>query len=930
MGKVKLQTSSTQVCETCGSRLDLEAPSGFCAGCLLEMALQAEGDTGELGTQIGDFEVLEEIARGGMGIVYRARQRVPSRLVALKMILPAHINSADALTRFRAEAQAAASLDHEGILPIYAVGEKDGAPFYSMKFAEGGSLSACVGEFQSKPGEAAKLIVMLARAVEYAHQHGILHRDLKPGNVLFDGAGKAFVSDFGLAKWLQREADLTQTLAILGTPYYMAPEQAAGSQSLTRAADIYSLGAILFHLLTGQPPFAGENAMEVLRNAAERPPPRPRTLNRRVPPDLETICLKCLEKTPAARYGSSVALADDLERYLAGRAIHARRAGPAKHFIRWTKRNPVIAALTVASVCLFVVLVFVTHRRAPSAGEKMPGVAVLPFQDLSEDKANAYFASGIQDDVLVDLSKISGLKVISRDSVMQYRGVGRDLREIGRALGVNAVLEGNVRREGNRARINVQLIKAADGTQLWAENYERNIGDASAIEREVATQIGSVLKAKLSTADAARLREAPTTNTEAYLRYVEAKNLYQDYRKVQPDLEKAERLYQEAIALDPTFALAYGRLSQLENVYFEMYDRTPARREKARAAAREALRLQPDLPEAHVALGQDYWRANAGTGEIDYEKALAEFAIAQRGLPNDADIYESIGRIQRHQGKWAESTVNLKKAVLLDPNSVERWHRLFYNYELTRNYPAAAAALEHAIALAPPAPRWSYECHRAFLQMLWKGDLTATEQLPAPPQDDWDSNLEDWAGTKAFLRQYDEAERLLLTYPRENLSDGFSKTLFLGRICLAANQPEKAHQFFEAARVALERTTANRPLYAAAHASLAKAYAGLGQKDDAIREARRATEIIPESKDQWLGLNALNDLAYVYVLLGDFDAAIPLLEHSLNSPSGLSAQELRFDFPWDQLRKDPRFQKLLARPDVVTSVDTKMPLDPVR
>nr|MBA3543660.1 hypothetical protein [Chthoniobacterales bacterium] len=398
------------------------------------------------------------------------------------------------------------------------------------------------------------------------------------------------------------------------------------------------------------------------------------------------------------------------------RPILARRATPITHAWRWTRRNPSLALVGAVSVALLVSLLLVLRPRPTQkaqADEK--SIAVLPFEDLSADNTNAFFASSIHEDVLVSLSKIADLKVISRNSVMQYRGTGRDLREIGRALGVKAVLEGSSRRDGRRARINVQLIKADDGAQIWAENYERDITDAFAIESDVALRIASALKANLSSLEAARLQHAPTKNGEAYLRFIEAKNLYQDYRKLQPDLDKAEHLYAEAIALDPGFALAYARLSELENVYHTMYDPSPARREKARGAARQALRLQPDLPEGHMALGLDYWRVALGADDFDYGKALEEFAIAQRGLPNDAEICGYIGRVERHQGKWAESTAHLKKAASLDPNSVEPWHRLFYNYELTKNYAAAAEALDRAIALAPVASRWRYADHRAFL-----------------------------------------------------------------------------------------------------------------------------------------------------------------------------------------------------------------------
>jgi serine/threonine protein kinase/thioredoxin-like negative regulator of GroEL len=353
--------ASRKICETCGSFADADMLSGFCPSCLLNTVLETEIDGAPSGSRIEDYELLNEIARGGMGIVYRARQRTPSRIVALKMILPAHLSSPDALERFRAEAEAAASLDQEGVLPIYAVGDHDGAPFYSMKFAEGGALSARLNRYRERPGDAASLIAKLARAVAFAHEHGILHRDLKPANVLFDAADKPYVADFGLAKWVEREGDLTQTLGILGTPFYMAPEQAANSRGVTAAADVYSLGAILYHLLTGHPPVSGETPMEVLRRAVEEKPKRPRLVNPRVPRDLETICLKCLEKEPATRYETAVALAGDLERFCAGQPICARPAGLTNRAWRWTRRNPGLAvSATVSFVLIIITAMFFT------------------------------------------------------------------------------------------------------------------------------------------------------------------------------------------------------------------------------------------------------------------------------------------------------------------------------------------------------------------------------------------------------------------------------------------------------------------------------------------------------------------------------------------------------------------------------------------
>jgi eukaryotic-like serine/threonine-protein kinase len=425
-----------KICESCGSLLDVEMPSGFCPGCLLNTVLKTETPTAR-GTRIDDYELLDEVAHGGMGIVYRATQRTPARVVALKMILPAHSRSLGAVNRFRAEAEAAASLEHESILPIYAVGEADGAPFYSMKFAEGGTLSARIDNYRDKPRQAAALVAKLGRAVAFAHEHGILHRDLKPGNVLFDSADKAYVSDFGLAKWLQRECDLTQTLAILGTPYYMAPEQATDSRGVTAAADVYSLGAILYHLLAGRPPIWGETPMEVLHRAAAEKPKSPRLTNSRISRDLETICLKCLEKEPGARYASAVALADDLERFCAGHTIQARPVGPVNRAWRWTRRNPGLAALSAATLVLLIVIAALMPLRH-EAIKPVPAakaVAVLPFQSFGDDKENAYIAEGIQDEILADLTRVADLKVIGRRSAEQFRDSKENVREIGRLLG---------------------------------------------------------------------------------------------------------------------------------------------------------------------------------------------------------------------------------------------------------------------------------------------------------------------------------------------------------------------------------------------------------------------------------------------------------------------------------------------------------------
>src|SRR5207244_1938081 len=364
-------------CPQCGSAS--RVARGLCLSCLLSAGVGANGRTddppagvtakveptskaetlddvlGELDVcdadwRVGNYQILEEIGRGGMGVIYRARQRHSRRIVALKRILSYHADSQETLARFRREAQAAASLDHPNILPIYEVSEcDDGLPFFSMKFAGGGSLLEAAPALRNEPRRAVALMAKVVRGVQYAHAQGILHRDLKPGNVLLDGRGEPLVSDFGLAKWLDATSELTQTLAIFGTPGYIAPEQANGSAGkITPAADVYSLGAILFYLFTGQPPFLGEHALAVIQQAAEKAPPKLRSLAPTLDRDLETICAKCLEREPTARYHSAGDLAEDLERWLAGHSIIARPVSAPVRAVRRSRRNPALAGLTAA------------------------------------------------------------------------------------------------------------------------------------------------------------------------------------------------------------------------------------------------------------------------------------------------------------------------------------------------------------------------------------------------------------------------------------------------------------------------------------------------------------------------------------------------------------------------------------------------------
>src|SRR6266516_3811885 len=485
-------------CSECGSTS--RVGRGLCLTCLLNQGLGADTcnhealedalagiDVPDADWRLGNYQILEEIGRGGMGVIYRARQRHSRRIVAVKRILSYHADSQETLVRFRREAEAAARLDHPNILPIYEVGvNEDGLPSFSMKFASGGSLLDAAPALHNEPRRSVALMAKVARAVQYAHVQGILHRDLKPGNILLDGGGEPLVSDFGLAKWLEPINDLTRTPSIFGTPGYIAPEQVNGSNgNLTPAADVYSLGGVLFHLLTGRPPFTGEHALKVIQQTTEKPAPKLRSLAPALDRDLETICAKCLEREPQTRYCSAGELAEDLERWLHGHSIVARPVSPPVRLWRWSRRNPIVAGMAALLLALATAVGVMTWKAETAARPPRSGIAILPFESLSPEKENAFFADGVYDGVLTKLAKVANLKVISHNSVAKYRGA-RDNQEIGRALNVTYVLKGSVRREAGRIHLNAQLFDTRTDAHVWAQEYDRDLSDVFTLQSEIA------------------------------------------------------------------------------------------------------------------------------------------------------------------------------------------------------------------------------------------------------------------------------------------------------------------------------------------------------------------------------------------------------------------------------------------------------------
>jgi TolB-like protein/tRNA A-37 threonylcarbamoyl transferase component Bud32/Tfp pilus assembly protein PilF len=936
-----------RICRNCGAKIFSDAPQGLCTGCVLEAALgtaSAESVAGgadpdsankpfpldengaskdkksagaaELLGELGDYELLEEIGRGGQGVVFRARQKSLNRIVALKVIRLGQWASKAHLKRFRLEAEAAARLEHPGIVPIHEVGERDGSCYFSMKFIEGGQLDEVVRRQPIPIRRAVELIAKVARTVHYAHEHGILHRDIKPGNILLDAKSEPHLTDFGLARLVESESSVTHTLDVLGTPSYMAPEQALGNNAaVSSVTDVYGIGAVLYQLLTGHPPFAGGTTYETIKLLEDTEPRHPRLLNSKVDRDLSTICLKCLEKDPKRRYSSALSLAEDLERWLKHEPIQARHTGVFTRGRKWMRRNPTSALLAASLIALAGAagwIVWKSELMRPAV--VTTGIAVLPFENLSGENEHAFFADGVQDDILTKLAKIADLKVISRTSVMQYRGK-QNVREIGDALRVSHLLAGTVRRSAGKVHINAQLIDTRSDTHIWAEQYNRDLNDVFAIESEVAQSIANRLRAKVSAREKAAMQEWPTRDLVAYDLYTRANDIW-GLTSGRSDVRQVIDLLNQAVARDPSFFKAYCQLAKAhDELYFFGLDHTPARLAAAEAAVEKAFRIRPNAGEAHLARAQHLYN-----GYLDYDGALAELEIARRSLPNESRIFFLMGSIQTRQGRWEEGIRSRERAIELDPRNVNTLDQTGIVYGSARRYAEQKSKLDRALTIAPNDVE--VKADRAFVELDWKADtgplhqaideIRATNPAVMAKIADW------WLRCALAERDVAAAKDALLASGEFALGGdavNFTRHFAEGVIARMTNDEHNAQLAFTAARAEQERTVQAQPDYGPAWCVLGVIDAALGRKEEALREGRRAVELLPVEKDPHNGMLMIKYLAMIAAWIGEKDLACEQLGTAVRFPTSgmdLSYGELKLMPWWDSLRGEPCFEKIVV------------------
>jgi serine/threonine protein kinase/Tfp pilus assembly protein PilF len=952
----------TQSCPVCSSRRPLNPDLLLLALDRNDLPDEAEGDTGtiELKTNVedlrfGHYQVLQrddgqpfELGRGAMGITYKALDIDLQRPVTLKVINARYLNDESARIRFVREARAAAAVRHSNVATVFHLGKKGENYFYAMEFVPGETLEQIlrrVGPLDLKTSLG--IASQVAAGLTAIQKQQLVHRDIKPGNIMVHLDASKIESvkiiDLGLAKPVNEPSAAGSVPgSFAGTPQYASPEQFSGLGTDIRS-DLYSLGVTLWQMLSGEMPFRGSSS-ELFYQHQHAPLPVARlTL---LPQPVVTLLEVLLEKDPAKRFTTP----DDLIAAIAGvKGAVSSGSRLSKEKLRttipgnrelleapwtgvkpsaWKRRLPFLAAGFLVAAGLAVAWFYYDRDRSSSsrpvdiAPQPEKSIAVLPFESISADKDDAYFADGMQDEILNHLAKISQLKVISRTSVMQYRaGVKRDLRQIANALGVATVLEGVVRRNANRVRITTELIDARNDNTIWADSYDRDLTDIFVIQSEIAEAIARRLTATLTPIEQQMIERKPTENLAAYDLYLRARELIANtdlnaFNFEKPLLDSIE-LLDQAVHLDPDFALAYCAAVRAHDLLYVSYDPSQTRRALADAAIANALRLQPDLADVHLNYAYHLYFCYR-----DYERASIQLAMARPGLPNSTDVMELPAFIDRRQGRFDKAIQGFAAAVQLDPRDTNPILDLAYTLFAVRKFGAAAEAYDKLIAIAPDEPAYKIE-KELNTNFMRTGDddglRKAIEQAPTSGTLDRGA-LSQRLSLALYDRNWDRAKQLVEQLQNAGGEDNadFSYAAVpvpagCYSILLARLQNEELKPEFAQSRDLLSKKLQEAPSNALLVSALAVVDALLKRNEEAVAEGERAVEMLPASKDAMDGPTVLNNLAVVYAWTGHLDQAFNQLATSAKTPHGIYYGQLKKSPLWDPLRMDSRFDVLLTQ-----------------
>jgi len=889
-----------------------------------------------VGKVISHYRIESLIGVGGMGEVYLARDERLGRKVALKLLPDSLKIDETQLSRFKNEARTASALNHPNILTVYEIGAEGNVQFIATEFVEGKTLRAALECGRINPRAAMEIAVQVISALVAAHDAGVVHRDIKPENIMLRPDGYVKVLDFGIAKLTEqipgsvdRTVETTGLLRtrpglVLGTAHYMSPEQARG-QNVDARSDIWSLGVVLYEMVGGSPPFRGETPSDCIASILTKEPQPLFSVLPDVPSKLESILRKSLRKNRDERYQAINEMLGDLRILKAnletkGSFAHAEAAHGESVFGK-IKRHKRGMSGTLAAALLAAVVGYFFFFRAPAPLANEKSIAVLPFENLSEDKSNAYFADGIQDEILTRLSRIADLKVISRTSTQRYKNTSQTLSEIASQLGVANLLEGSVQKTNDQVRVNVQLIRAANDSHLWAETFDRKLIDIFSVESEVAKTIADKLQARLTGREEQALAVKSTNNPEAYDAYLRGlaiggRNISSIYSTALSD--KAIASYERAVQLDPNFATAWSRLSREDALlYFNRPGIADAGRAGASKRALEAAqKLEPNSPETLLAQGYYEYLVLR-----DYASARATFQRAGKMLPSSSEVPAALGLVLRREGQWDQSVAHFDQALALDPASVELLTEAAWTYAMLRQFPLALKLYDRVLDITPndvdvmASKAGIYQAEGNLAEAArWLSGVN--EQIPN------EATFSIKINQLRLERSYAEAVRLLeARLAQFRFASSYDKGYEQVVLALAqrlAGDKTGAQLTAEQARNTLAKLYRDEPdnIYLGARA--AQGFAATGEKDAALKLAERAVMLWPRSKDELTGPTFEENLALVQTTIGENDRAIStlarLLHTSYNSwiydPVPVTKAFLKLDPIWDPLRADPAFRQL--------------------
>jgi serine/threonine protein kinase/Flp pilus assembly protein TadD len=868
-----------------------------------------------IGETILHYKILEKLGEGGMGVVYKAEDTKLKREVAIKF-LPHHISSNDEdRKRFEIEAQAAASLNHPNITTIHSIEESDSEVFIVMEYIDGIELKGKIKSGSISINEAVDIAIQIADGLEAAHKKGIVHRDIKSGNVMITKDGKAKIMDFGLAK-VGKGTQVTKVGTTVGTVAYMSPEQTRGEE-IDNRSDIWSFGVLLYEMVTGKQPFKGDYDQALVYSILNEEPETAEISSTA----LRNIILKALEKEPVERYQKvSEMLADLIEIKNETLTRTYSRSSERKTQIQKKKNKWFVPAAIIIFIAFLIVayIYFNSRSSVNNVSSEIKMIVVLPFENLgsSEDE---YFADGITEEITSKLSGLSGLGVIARASAAQYKNTNKSLDEIAKELGVGYILVGTIRwdKSGDvdKVRVNPELIRTSDGVQMWSEPYESEYSTSFKLQTQIASQVANAMDINLLQPEKKSLSTNLTENQEAYNLYLKGKD-FLDYRNQEPQNKTtAERLFKQAIYLDPNFAAAYAGLSKAySDMYWFYYDHSQKTIDLSKQAVEKSLELNPEFYGGYASLAWYYYHC-----KLDYDKAIENFHRSLDLQPNNYDALGGLGAVLRRQGKVEESIPFIERAMNINPLSAQAIFELGASYYWGKKYSMAIPLFQKSMSQDPSSPVSYY--HLSACYILSDGDLTnATEAI--------NSGLKEGVIDKTgyiiqrnteidiYSRNFEEALNDLKNSQNLVFDEQFTfvpKDLNIGIVNLYLGRLNDAKKSFNSAIDFLNKKIKESPNDSRLYSALGIAYAGLSQKQNAVKWAKKGVELLPISKEALRGQARLNDLAKVYAMVGEYDLAIQILKKLINIPSEITPAILKIDPMWDKLRGNPEFNKLLAR-----------------